>query len=143
MPWEQMCCYSIFFSFCIIRLVNLGHVFLNFSYFLKSFPHVFLFWLLLDLVSIKLISCIPKLEVIGFNGNMQIISKVCGGHFYLSKSLIKCLFKLYEILKLFDLSGQVFLFTFYCPFVPDYMKPDTETYNWVIQAYTRAESYDR
>ncbi|PIN09022.1 hypothetical protein CDL12_18397 [Handroanthus impetiginosus] len=24
-----------------------------------------------------------------------------------------------------------------------YMKPDTETYNWVIQAYTRAESYDR
>ncbi|KAK2637962.1 hypothetical protein Ddye_025757 [Dipteronia dyeriana] len=25
----------------------------------------------------------------------------------------------------------------------DYMKPDTETYNWVIQAYTRAESYDR
>ncbi|KAH9784209.1 SAP domain-containing protein [Citrus sinensis] len=39
--------------------------------------------------------------------------------------------------------GQVFLFTFYCPFVPDYMKPDTETYNWVIQAYTRAESYDR
>ncbi|KAK6156423.1 hypothetical protein DH2020_010671 [Rehmannia glutinosa] len=23
-----------------------------------------------------------------------------------------------------------------------YMKPDTETYNWVIQAYTRAESYD-
>lgn len=23
------------------------------------------------------------------------------------------------------------------------MKPDTETYNWVIQAYTRAESYDR
>lgn len=25
----------------------------------------------------------------------------------------------------------------------DYMKPDTDTYNWVIQAYTRAESYDR
>lgn len=25
----------------------------------------------------------------------------------------------------------------------DYMKPDTETYNHVIQAYTRAESYDR
>ncbi|XP_057961162.1 uncharacterized protein LOC131153115 isoform X2 [Malania oleifera] len=25
----------------------------------------------------------------------------------------------------------------------DSMKPDTETYNWVIQAYTRAESYDR
>ncbi|KAK9160150.1 hypothetical protein Syun_006491 [Stephania yunnanensis] len=25
----------------------------------------------------------------------------------------------------------------------DYMKPDTNTYNWVIQAYTRAESYDR
>ncbi|CAI8603239.1 unnamed protein product [Vicia faba] len=25
----------------------------------------------------------------------------------------------------------------------DYMKPDTETYNWVIQAYTRADSYDR
>ncbi|ONI05067.1 hypothetical protein PRUPE_6G354700 [Prunus persica] len=25
----------------------------------------------------------------------------------------------------------------------EYMKPDTETYNWVIQAYTRAESYDR
>ncbi|KAK4596697.1 hypothetical protein RGQ29_014647 [Quercus rubra] len=25
----------------------------------------------------------------------------------------------------------------------DYMKPDTETYNWLIQAYTRAESYDR
>ncbi|OAY77418.1 Pentatricopeptide repeat-containing protein [Ananas comosus] len=25
----------------------------------------------------------------------------------------------------------------------DFMKPDTETYNWVIQAYTRAESYDR
>ncbi|GLT66484.1 hypothetical protein SLA2020_388460 [Shorea laevis] len=25
----------------------------------------------------------------------------------------------------------------------DYMKPDTETYNWVIQAFTRAESYDR
>ncbi|GAB4837820.1 hypothetical protein Ancab_027345 [Ancistrocladus abbreviatus] len=25
----------------------------------------------------------------------------------------------------------------------DYMKPDTETYNWVIQAYTRSESYDR
>ncbi|KAF5948184.1 hypothetical protein HYC85_014141 [Camellia sinensis] len=25
----------------------------------------------------------------------------------------------------------------------DHMKPDTETYNWVIQAYTRAESYDR
>ncbi|KAJ8558475.1 hypothetical protein K7X08_005241 [Anisodus acutangulus] len=24
-----------------------------------------------------------------------------------------------------------------------HMKPDTETYNWVIQAYTRAESYDR
>ncbi|XP_042517838.1 uncharacterized protein LOC122091774 [Macadamia integrifolia] len=24
-----------------------------------------------------------------------------------------------------------------------YMKPNTETYNWVIQAYTRAESYDR
>ncbi|KAH1221669.1 hypothetical protein GmHk_12G035030 [Glycine max] len=24
---------------------------------------------------------------------------------------------------------------------PDYMKPDTETYNWVIQAYTRVESY--
>ncbi|CAD5322034.1 unnamed protein product [Arabidopsis thaliana] len=24
-----------------------------------------------------------------------------------------------------------------------FMKPDTETYNWVIQAYTRAESYDR
>ncbi|RZC11739.1 Ferritin-3, chloroplastic [Glycine soja] len=24
----------------------------------------------------------------------------------------------------------------------DYMKPDPETYNWVIQAYTRAESYD-
>ncbi|KAF9661089.1 hypothetical protein SADUNF_Sadunf19G0031500 [Salix dunnii] len=24
-----------------------------------------------------------------------------------------------------------------------YMKPDTESYNWVIQAYTRAESYDR
>ncbi|KAL3820139.1 hypothetical protein ACJIZ3_006044 [Penstemon smallii] len=24
-----------------------------------------------------------------------------------------------------------------------YMKPDTETYNWVIQAYTRAETYDR
>jgi len=23
------------------------------------------------------------------------------------------------------------------------MKPDTETYNWVIQAYTRADSYDR
>lgn len=23
------------------------------------------------------------------------------------------------------------------------MKPDTETYNWLIQAYTRAESYDR
>ncbi|KAG4980661.1 hypothetical protein JHK82_033908 [Glycine max] len=23
----------------------------------------------------------------------------------------------------------------------DYMKPDTETYNWVIQAYTRVESY--
>ncbi|KAL8170806.1 hypothetical protein V2J09_022610 [Rumex salicifolius] len=28
-------------------------------------------------------------------------------------------------------------------FGEDYMKPDTETYNWVIQAYTRAESYDR
>lgn len=27
--------------------------------------------------------------------------------------------------------------------ISDYMKPDTETYNWVIQAYTRAESYDR
>ncbi|KAF9606602.1 hypothetical protein IFM89_026923 [Coptis chinensis] len=25
----------------------------------------------------------------------------------------------------------------------EFMKPDTETYNWVIQAYTRAESYDR
>ncbi|PHT32167.1 hypothetical protein CQW23_28504 [Capsicum baccatum] len=25
----------------------------------------------------------------------------------------------------------------------DHMKPDTETYNWVIQAYSRAESYDR
>ncbi|OMO50213.1 hypothetical protein COLO4_38180 [Corchorus olitorius] len=25
----------------------------------------------------------------------------------------------------------------------EYMKPDTETYNWVIQAYTRADSYDR
>uniref|UniRef100_A0A1D1XFU3 Pentatricopeptide repeat-containing protein At4g20090 n=3 Tax=Anthurium amnicola TaxID=1678845 RepID=A0A1D1XFU3_9ARAE len=25
----------------------------------------------------------------------------------------------------------------------DYMKPDTDSYNWVIQAYTRAESYDR
>ncbi|KAG0452889.1 hypothetical protein HPP92_025553 [Vanilla planifolia] len=25
----------------------------------------------------------------------------------------------------------------------DYMKPDVESYNWVIQAYTRAESYDR
>ncbi|KAE9589658.1 putative transcription regulator SAP family [Lupinus albus] len=25
----------------------------------------------------------------------------------------------------------------------DFMKPDTETYNWVIQAYTRADSYDR
>ncbi|KMZ72781.1 putative Pentatricopeptide repeat-containing protein [Zostera marina] len=25
----------------------------------------------------------------------------------------------------------------------DYMKPDTETYNWLIQAYTRAETYDR
>ncbi|XP_065853128.1 uncharacterized protein [Euphorbia lathyris] len=25
----------------------------------------------------------------------------------------------------------------------EYMKPDTESYNWVIQAYTRAESYDR
>ncbi|XP_061342614.1 uncharacterized protein LOC133288811 isoform X1 [Gastrolobium bilobum] len=25
----------------------------------------------------------------------------------------------------------------------DYMKPDADTYNWVIQAYTRAESYDR
>ncbi|GKV07163.1 hypothetical protein SLEP1_g18964 [Rubroshorea leprosula] len=25
----------------------------------------------------------------------------------------------------------------------EYMKPDTDTYNWVIQAYTRAESYDR
>lgn len=25
----------------------------------------------------------------------------------------------------------------------DFMKPDTDTYNWVIQAYTRAESYDR
>ncbi|GFZ14394.1 plastid transcriptionally active 3 [Actinidia rufa] len=25
----------------------------------------------------------------------------------------------------------------------DHMKPDTETYNWVIQVYTRAESYDR
>ncbi|XP_043816190.1 uncharacterized protein LOC110623007 isoform X2 [Manihot esculenta] len=25
----------------------------------------------------------------------------------------------------------------------EYMKPDAETYNWVIQAYTRAESYDR
>ncbi|KAM1052214.1 hypothetical protein ACFX19_034247 [Malus domestica] len=25
----------------------------------------------------------------------------------------------------------------------EHMKPDTETYNWVIQAYTRAESYDR
>lgn len=25
----------------------------------------------------------------------------------------------------------------------DYMKPDAETYNWVIQAFTRAESYDR
>lgn len=25
----------------------------------------------------------------------------------------------------------------------DYMRPDTESYNWVIQAYTRAESYDR
>ncbi|KAK6911274.1 SAP domain, partial [Dillenia turbinata] len=25
----------------------------------------------------------------------------------------------------------------------DFMKPDTESYNWVIQAYTRAESYDR
>uniref|UniRef100_A0A803L557 SAP domain-containing protein n=1 Tax=Chenopodium quinoa TaxID=63459 RepID=A0A803L557_CHEQI len=28
-------------------------------------------------------------------------------------------------------------------FGEDYMKPDAETYNWVIQAYTRAESYDR
>ncbi|XP_010043321.2 uncharacterized protein LOC104432558 [Eucalyptus grandis] len=28
-------------------------------------------------------------------------------------------------------------------FGEDYMKPDTESYNWVIQAYTRAESYDR
>ena len=28
-------------------------------------------------------------------------------------------------------------------YITDYMKPDTETYNWVIQAYTRAESYDR
>ncbi|KAG9447720.1 hypothetical protein H6P81_013848 [Aristolochia fimbriata] len=25
----------------------------------------------------------------------------------------------------------------------EYMKPDTESYNWVIQAYTRAETYDR
>ncbi|KAF5192040.1 plastid transcriptionally active [Thalictrum thalictroides] len=25
----------------------------------------------------------------------------------------------------------------------EFMKPDTETYNWVIQAYTRAETYDR
>ncbi|CAH9080502.1 unnamed protein product [Cuscuta epithymum] len=25
----------------------------------------------------------------------------------------------------------------------DFMKPNTETYNWVIQAYTRAETYDR
>jgi len=25
----------------------------------------------------------------------------------------------------------------------DYMKPDTESYNWVIQAFTRATSYDR
>ncbi|KAJ4874195.1 plastid transcriptionally active 3 [Raphanus sativus] len=25
----------------------------------------------------------------------------------------------------------------------DFMKPDTDTYNWVIQAYTRADSYDR
>lgn len=30
-----------------------------------------------------------------------------------------------------------------CPFLVDFMKPDTDTYNWVIQAYTRAESYDR
>lgn len=29
------------------------------------------------------------------------------------------------------------------PPMTEYMKPDTETYNWVIQAYTRAESYDR
>lgn len=28
-------------------------------------------------------------------------------------------------------------------FGEDYMKPDTDTYNWVMQAYTRAESYDR
>lgn len=27
--------------------------------------------------------------------------------------------------------------------ITEYMKPDAETYNWVIQAYTRAESYDR
>ncbi|XP_068661246.1 uncharacterized protein [Aristolochia californica] len=25
----------------------------------------------------------------------------------------------------------------------EYMKPDTDSYNWVIQAYTRAETYDR
>ncbi|KAL3523391.1 hypothetical protein ACH5RR_016225 [Cinchona calisaya] len=28
-------------------------------------------------------------------------------------------------------------------FGEDYMKPDADTYNWVIQAYTRADSYDR
>lgn len=28
-------------------------------------------------------------------------------------------------------------------YATDFMKPDTETYNWVIQAYTRADSYDR
>ena len=33
--------------------------------------------------------------------------------------------------------------TFQLNHMTDYMKPDTETYNWVIQAYTRAESYDR
>ncbi|XP_019184261.1 PREDICTED: uncharacterized protein LOC109179153 [Ipomoea nil] len=27
--------------------------------------------------------------------------------------------------------------------VTAYMKPNTETYNWVIQVYTRAESYNR
>lgn len=31
----------------------------------------------------------------------------------------------------------------FCICITEYMKPDTETYNWVIQAYTRAESYDR
>ncbi|OIW07179.1 hypothetical protein TanjilG_10152 [Lupinus angustifolius] len=37
----------------------------------------------------------------------------------------------------------VFFFFFFLCFCIDFMKPDTETYNWVIQAYTRADSYDR